>query len=191
MCFIFFSIIYPQIENPVSLSYLKSEPVRAGEVFDIKLKAEMESNWRIYSVHKTSEGPIPTEITINGDFLDAVGDIIEPEPEHKWDEGFGVKSYFHKDGSIFKIPVKLKASLAEGSYSALVDFRYIVCDDRMCYPPNTISLIVPISVEMGSPRSERTNLIAADEDEINIDKTIQEGFLSFFFYHYPWVFLPC
>ncbi len=180
VCFIFFSIIYPQIENPVSLSYLKSEPVRAGEVFDIKLKAEMESNWRIYSVHKTSEGPIPTEITINGDFLDAVGDIIEPEPEHKWDEGFGVKSYFHKDGSIFKIPVKLKASLAEGSYSALVDFRYIVCDDRMCYPPNTISLIVPISVEMGSPRSERTNLIAADEDEINIDKTIQEGFLSFF-----------
>ena len=178
VCFIFFSIIYPQIKNPVSLSHLKSEPVRAGEVFDIKLKAEMESNWRIYSVHKTSEGPMPTEITIKGDFLDTVGDIIEPEPEHKWDEGFGVKSYFHKDGSIFKIPVKLKPSLAEGSYSALVDFRYIVCDDRMCYPPNTISLIVPISVEVGSPRSEKTNLIAADE--INIDKTIQEGFLSFF-----------
>ena len=175
---IFLSIVYPQIENPVSVSYLKNEPVRAGEILDIKVKAEMESNWRIYSVHKISEGPIPTQITVKGEFLDMVGEIIEPEPEHKWDEGFGVKSYFHKNGTIFTIPVKLKGSLTSGSYNIQVDFLYIVCNDRMCYPPNTRSLTIPINVEAGPPRTERTNF--KNTGDINIDKTIEEGFFSFF-----------
>ena len=175
---VFFSGLFAQINNPVSVSYIQNEAVRAGEVLDIKVKAEMESNWRIYSVHKISEGPKPTEIKVKGDFLDIVGKVIEPEPEHKWDEGFGVKSYFHKNGTIFKVPVKLKDSLTLGSYNIHVDFNYIVCDDRMCYPPNTISLSIPIIVEKGPPRSERTNL--KNTDGININKTIEEGFFSFF-----------
>ena len=155
--FIFFSCIYPQLENPVSVTYLSNESARAGEILDIRVKAEMESQWRIYSVHKISEGPIPTEITVKGQFLDKVGEVIEPEPENKWDEGFGVKSYFHKNGTIFRIPIKLKDSLVPGSYDLQVDFRYTVCDDRMCYPPNTRSFSIPISVEEGFPRPERTN----------------------------------
>ena len=176
--FIFFSNIYPQLENPLSVTYLSNESARAGEILDIRVKAEMESQWRIYSVHKISEGPIPTEITVKGAFIDKVGEVIEPEPEEKWDEGFGVKSYFHKNGTIFKIPVKLKDSLVPGSYDLQVDFRYTVCDDRMCYPPNTRSLSIPISVEDGFPRPERTNFKTSGGT--NIDKAIEEGFISFF-----------
>ena len=51
--FIFLSVLYPQIENPVSVSYITNNAVRSGEALNIMLKAEMDDpNWRIYSVHK-------------------------------------------------------------------------------------------------------------------------------------------
>ena len=177
--FIFLSVLYPQIENPVSVSYITNNAVRSGEALNIMLKAEMDDpNWRIYSVHKTSEGPTPTDIKVRGDFIDKVGEVIEPEPEHKWDEGFGVKSYFHGNGAVFKVPIKLKDSLAPGSYQLEVDFFYIVCNDRMCYPPNTRSFTVPINIEKGPPRAGHTTFIV--NDDINLNRTIEEGFISFF-----------
>ena len=55
----------------------------------------MEDQWKIYSVHKIAEGPLPTEINITGDIIGLIGPIIEPDPDYAFDPGFESETYYH------------------------------------------------------------------------------------------------
>ena len=53
-------------QNPVNISSSIKSPARAGEVVSVEVSVSMEDQWHIYSIHKITEGPLPTEITISG-----------------------------------------------------------------------------------------------------------------------------
>ena len=60
-------------QNPVNISSSIKSPARAGEVVSVEVSVSMEDQWHIYSIHKITEGPLPSEITISGD---AVGLLV-------------------------------------------------------------------------------------------------------------------
>lgn len=178
--------LYGQL-NPVSISGDVKNPVRAGEVAEITITVSMEKEWHLYSIYKESDGPIPTEIYAMGDAIDTVGLATEPEPKREWDEGFETYSFFHETGTVFDLPVKMKNNLVPGDYDIQVDFFYMVCNERMCFPPTTKSVTLPVTIESGNPRDEFTNLSIGSFDDdnltvpedIDLSKAIQEGFWSF------------
>jgi len=172
--------------------------IRAGEVAKISVTLSMEEQWHIYSIYEISDGPTPTNIAVVGEGIEQVGKIDEPEPIKKWDEGFDTYSYFHNNGTNFIVPVKMKSDLKPGTYTVTVDFYFQVCNERLCYPPTTKSVIVPIQIIEGEAQNtaiEIEPVSISDSDDINLSEAIQEGFWSFIFLSLSMGFLalltPC
>jgi len=168
--------------NPVSVTAEATAPIRAGEVVDIAITISMDPEWHLYAINKISEGPIPTEISVSGDGVAKMGEIDEPEPKKEWDPGFETHSYFHTTGTVFGVPVKMKKNLSPGTHTVNVDFYYMVCNERMCFPPSTKTVVVPVTIEAGQARDEQSFLGAktfSDTDNFSLDEAIEQGLWSF------------
>ena len=152
-------------DNPVNMDLsFDTKVLRAGEVFQIELNAIMDDEWRIYSIYKISEGPLPTEISVGGDIVGSVAPIIEPEPIYKFDPGFESVTYYHQGDTKFNIPVKIKRNIQPGEYKIVVDMFYMVCNDRLCYPPTTKSDSIMIIIEEGDIREGRSSFLISKSD---------------------------
>ena len=137
--FLYSGLIWGQFNNPVSMSLGAESSGRAGEVIRVYVDALMDDQWKIYSIYKIAEGPIPTEISLSGGAMAMAGLIIEPEPNEDFDPGFDVTSYYHSGNTRFTIPVRLKRNLEPGNHDLVVSMFYQVCNERLCYPPTTLT----------------------------------------------------
>ena len=165
--FIYSGLIWSQIVNPVSISLESDSPARAGEVISISIDAIMDDQWKIYSIYKIVDGPLPTEISVSGDAVGMVGLVKEPSPIEKFDPGFDLTSYYHSGDTRFVMPVRLKRNLDPGNYDLSVSVFFQVCNERLCYPPVTISDTIQVIVESGEPRSDKLVLSSAEDDDTN------------------------
>ena len=149
--------------NPVTMSVESIPKVRAGEVAEIVISMNMDDEWHIYSIYKTSAvaGPLPTEVSVGGNAVGMVAPVIEPEPIHAFDPGFETDTYYHKGNTQFTVPVKLKRNLQPGTYKIAVDVFYMVCNARLCYPPITKTDTVVVEIEPGSPRADKSSFAVA------------------------------
>ena len=149
--------------NPVTMSVESTPKVRAGEVAEIVISMNMDDEWHIYSIFKTSAGagPLPTEVSVGGNAVGMVAPVIEPEPIHAFDPGFETDTYYHKGNTQFTVPVKLKRNLQPGTYKIAVDVFYMVCNARLCYPPITKTDTVVVEIEPGSPRADKSSFAVA------------------------------
>ena len=149
--------------NPVTISVESIPKVRAGEVAEIVISMNMDDEWQIYSIFKTSAGagPLPTEVSVGGNAVGMVAPVIEPEPIYAFDPGFETDTYYHKGNTQFTVPVKLKRNLQPGTYKIAVDVFYMVCNARLCYPPITKTDTVVVEIEPGSPRADKLSFAVA------------------------------
>ena len=141
-------------ENPVEFQTSSMSVARAGEVIDVIISAKMDKEWHIYSIYKSSEGPLPTEISVSGRAVGQIAPIQEPEPIYLYDPGFETDTYYHEGNTEFILPLRLKRNLLPGSYEIYLDIFYMVCNARLCYPPMTKTDTLYIQVESGEPRDE-------------------------------------
>ena len=160
-------LISQSSENPVTISATVNPTARAGEVIEIKILAEMDKEWHIYSIYEASEGPLPTEITLSGSAVGAIAPVIEPKPLYLFDPGFETDTYYHEGNTEFIFPVRLKRSLDPGTHSVDVEFFYMVCNERLCYPPMTQTVTIDVIVEEGDARSDKITFGSAT---VNKDK---------------------
>ena len=149
--------------NPVTMSVESTPKIRAGEVAEIVISLNMDDEWHIYSIFKTSAGtgPLPTEVSVGGNAVGMVAPVIEPEPIYAFDPGFETDTYYHKGNTQFTVPVKLKRNLQPGTYKIAVDVFYMVCNARLCYPPVTKTDTVVVEIEPGSPRADKLSFAVA------------------------------
>ncbi len=149
--------------NPVTMSVESIPKVRAGEVAEIVISLNMDDEWHIYSIFKTSAGagPLSTEVSVGGNAVGMVAPVIEPEPIYAFDPGFETDTYYHRGITQFTVPVKLKRNLQPGTYKIAVDVFYMVCNARLCYPPITKTDTVVVVIEAGSPRADKSSFAVA------------------------------
>lgn len=182
----FFSIshLWGQFESPVTLSAKAESSVRAGEVVNIIVKAEMDAEWKIYALRDQGEGPIATRVVVTGEIIEASGLVWEDEPVEKYDDGFLTRTRTHQGGAIFKAPILVKSDLSPGKYNLSVNVLFQVCNASLCYPPKEEVLTITVTVEGGTARDDRTDMVLVTEvfddfGNINLDAAIDEGFFSF------------
>ncbi|MEA1882179.1 MAG: cytochrome c biogenesis protein CcdA, partial [Candidatus Marinimicrobia bacterium] len=177
------TFLWAQFESPVTLSAKSENTARAGEVVNIIVTAEMDAEWKVYALRDQGEGPIATRVTVVGEAVEEAGMVLEEEPVEKYDDGFLTNTRTHQGGAIFTAPVLLKPTLNPGTFDLTVSVLYQVCNASLCYPPKEEFLTVPITVEPGDAREDRTEMIAAavfdNSGNINLDAAIEEGFFSF------------
>src|SRR4249920_656992 len=103
--------------DPVAwkLQNAPAAPVKAGARFTVKLQAEVQEGWHLYSLKPMAEGPIPTRIWIaEGQPFTLGGAIQSPEPQTMQDPSFGMEVELYEGEAVFTLPVRVAASAPAG-----------------------------------------------------------------------------
>ena len=177
------NLLPAQTLAPVTLSAKAESHPRAGEVVNISIHTELDEGWHIWGVYNVPEGPIPTSIETNDEKVIKTGKVREPAPIVKFDEGFEIDIPYHEKTLDFILPVLLKDDLNIGNAELMVSVQYQTCNDRMCLPPKTVNLKVPLFIESGSARNDRISFSEIPGENVRgisqLDIAIKEGILSF------------
>ena len=178
------SPLFSQFQSPVTLSAKIESNARAGEVAKVVVTAEMDSEWKIYALRDQGEGPIATRVTVLGDIIKDSGLVEEDEPIEKYDDGFLTETKTHQGGAVFVAPILLKKDISPGDYNLEVVVLFQVCNESLCYPPKEEFITVPITIDSGEPREERSEIVLVADvfdksGNINLEAAIDQGFFSF------------
>ena len=178
------SPLFSQFKSPVTLSAKIESNARAGEVAKVVVTAKMDSEWKIYALRDQGEGPIATRVTVLGDIIKDSGLVEEDEPIEKYDDGFLTETKTHQGGAVFVAPILLKKDISPGVYNLEVVVLFQVCNESLCYPPKEEFITLPITIDSGEPREERSEIVLVADvfdksGNINLEAAIDQGFFSF------------
>ena len=178
------SPLFSQFKSPVTLSAKIESNARAGEVAKVVVIAEMDSEWKIYALRDQGEGPVATRVTVLGDIIKDSGLVEEDEPIEKYDDGFLTETKTHQGGAVFVAPILLKKDISPGDYNLEVVVLFQVCNESLCYPPKEEFITLPITIDSGEPREERSEIVLVSDvfdksGNINLEAAIDQGFFSF------------
>ncbi|WP_428234939.1 cytochrome c biogenesis protein CcdA [Gracilimonas sp.] len=139
--------IHAQIPDPVKFSVSEApEEVLAGEVFEIKIDASIEGDWHLYSILNDKDaGPFPTEFSAKSTNFVITGDVVESKADIEFDPNFEAELGWHSSFASFTVPVAIKTNQT-GSQNLDIEVFYQVCDDRVCLPPKSKSIIAGVTV---------------------------------------------
>ena len=130
-----------KLQNPPTAS------VKAGAVFHVKLLAAVQEGWHLYSLKPMTEGPIATRIWIaEGQPFLLAGAVRAPEPRVMQDPSFGMEVELYEGEAAFTLPVRVAPGTAPGAQKLVVSASYQSCNDKLCLPPKTVKLEVPITI---------------------------------------------
>lgn len=144
---VFFGNINAQIPDPVKFSIVSvPDTVMAGEPFEIELNANIEGDWHLYSVLNDPEaGPFPTDFSANSPNFFFTEEVRESKADIEFDPNFGTDLGWHSTFAQFTLPISIFVTNL-GTQILDIEAFYQVCDDRVCLPPTSKSIIATIYV---------------------------------------------
>ncbi len=111
---------------------------------EVQFIAKIPPGWHIYSQNVSSDGPMPTTISIdpNSSGIQVIGPPAEPSAKTKFEPAFEVTvAYFEKE-AIFTQKIKY----TEGQPAQVkATVEYMMCNDGGCLPPDELKLVVPVN----------------------------------------------
>ena len=135
--------------DPVAWTVQKpvAAPVKAGATFRVTLVAAAQDGWHFYSLRPIAEGPIPTRIWIGeGQPFSLAGGVQASEPQVMQDASFGMEVELYEGEAVFTLPVRVAAGAALGAQKLVVSASYQSCNNKVCLPPKTVKVEVPVTV---------------------------------------------
>lgn len=122
-------------------------PVKAGARFSVKLLAEVQEGWHLYSLKPMAEGPVPTRIWIaEGQPFSLAGAVQSPDPQVMQDATFGMEVELYEGEAGFTLPVRVASSAPQGAQKLVVSASYQSCNNKLCLPPKTVKVELPITI---------------------------------------------
>jgi thiol:disulfide interchange protein DsbD len=136
--------------DPVSwkLESPSAKAVKAGGRFNVKLVAAVQQGWHLYSLKPMAEGPIATRIWIGeGQPFALAAAVQAPSPITTQDPTLNMEVEFYEGETPFTLPVKIAAGTAAGPQTLTVSASYQTCNDKLCLPPKTVKVQVPVTIQ--------------------------------------------
>lgn len=130
--------VYGQLLDPVDYRITQSpDTVKAGEVFNVDVVADIEGDWHLYSIlNDPDAGPFPTAFSSGSSLMTIAGDVTETEAVIAFDPNFNTELGWHSNRAEFKIPIAFRPDVV-GAQNIQLEVLYQVCDDVSCLPPKT------------------------------------------------------
>ena len=135
--------------DPVSwkLEPVAAKSLKAGAKLNVKLVATIQSGWHLYSLKPIPDGPIATRIWIaEGQPFSLASAVQAPAPTTMQDPALNVEVEFYEGETPFTLPVKIAPGIS-GAQTLTVSASYQSCNDKMCLPPKTVKLQLPVTVQ--------------------------------------------
>ena len=138
---LFANLLFAQIQNPVA--WTASSKKIADKTYEVRLTANMQKGWHIYSQTTPEGGPVPTNISFTKNpLLVMKGSTKEIGKLEKHNEPlFGVDVKQFSDKVDFVQVVNLKANVKT---SVDLSVEFMVCNDKQCLPPVTKKFTVAL-----------------------------------------------
>jgi DsbC/DsbD-like thiol-disulfide interchange protein len=122
-------------------------PVKAGARFNVKLLADVQEGWHLYSLKPMAEGPIPTRIWIaEGQPFSLAGAVQSPDPQVIEDPSFGMEVELYEGEAVFTLPLRVASGATPGPQKLVVSASYQSCNNKLCLPPKTVKVELPIAI---------------------------------------------
>jgi thiol:disulfide interchange protein DsbD len=177
-------------ETPVHWSAkAPKEPVQAGAQFEVKVDAQIDGIWHMYSVTQPPP-PIATRFKIiskEPSPFEISGKVRQSPPKKEFDPNFEIQSETFTGGAEFWIPLKVAASAKPGEYDVQIQAYYQVCDDKQCLPPHgepvpfKVKVIAGTGAAAGSAAAASTDAATAIPagTAAEVERARSSGFLPF------------
>ena len=121
-----------------------SKAAPAGAKVLLRLTAEIEPGWHLYSLTTPKGGANPTTIKMDG------GRIFQPAPVRKFDPNFQVDTETFEHKAVFLIEATLPGG-ASGEVELVANMRYQACTERECLPPRKKTAATKVAVSASAP----------------------------------------
>lgn len=108
------------------------------------LSATIAPGWHVYSITQPPGGPNATTVTVPaGQGFERKGDITGTKPESAFDPNFQMKTEFYQNAVHLQVPLVSTGNSA--AQTVQVEVRFQACNDRLCLPPKTMRLNLPLT----------------------------------------------
>lgn len=136
-----------QLLDPVSYEVTEApETVKAGEKFEITVRAAIEGKWHLYSIANDPDaGPYPTQFSSSNPKLQIAGEVQESDAVIEYDPNFETDLGWHTSEAAFTIPLAFQTN-ASGESMIDLEVLYQVCDDKSCLPPKRKSITHRVTI---------------------------------------------
>lgn len=156
---------YSQVtdDSPVRwIAHRLTKPVRAGDLFELRVEAVIEGDWHLYSTTQPPGGPNPTTFSISSaELLRSGGAVRQSNPDTQFDPNFGIQTEFFTVGADFWVPLRVADGVRPGAHQTRIQVVYQVCNDRLCLPPRTVDIPFMLNVSSGRTDTRTTDAGAA------------------------------
>lgn len=143
------AVVCAQEQTPIRWRFSDTGPksVAPGETMKVRLLAEVSDGWHLYSMKELEGGPRPTRIAVpEGQLFSLAGSIEAPTPLTMHDPNFDMDVEFWVESTEFVVPVKVAAGAKPGPAPLTITAYFQSCNDKLCLPPRTVKLELPVEV---------------------------------------------
>ena len=132
-----FSLLFSsQVKDPVKVDFKIN--ALGDHTYEAVFHTTIEQNWHIYSKDLPPNSGIPTEITISGDDVELIGEVVEVGEKHdEYSKAFKARIIYYSETADFVQKFKIKDPSKLAKVSA--EIYYQTCDDKICLAPNTLA----------------------------------------------------
>jgi len=125
----------------------KPEPMvaKAGATIEFKLPLQLREGYHVNSNLPPDPYLIPLRLTWESGPVSAA-EVVYPKPAPQKVEFFATPLPVFSGRFELLTRFKVAAAAQPGLINVTGKLRYQACNDRMCLPPKTIDLILPVSV---------------------------------------------
>jgi thiol:disulfide interchange protein len=114
-----------------------AKPARAGDRFSVKLVAQIQEGWHLYSMKEVADGPVATRIWVaEGQPIQLAGPIKAAPPEVIQDPSFNMEVEEYEGQAEFTLPLRATGP----AQTLVVNVSYQSCNNRLCLPPKTVKV---------------------------------------------------
>jgi DsbC/DsbD-like thiol-disulfide interchange protein len=116
----------------------------------VALSAEIQDGWHVYGLGQLPGGPTPLRVTIDeNEIVQATGNVTGSAPQKKHDPSFDLETQLYTHSFALQVPTEVKPHTANGKQLIPVNVHFQACSERICLPPRTVHLSVPIEISDG------------------------------------------
>ena len=131
--------------NVLSVAPPEKMTAKAGATAQAKLSVQLRSGYHVNSNTPSDEYLIPLRLTWSAGPLETV-EVVFPKPQmEKYSFSEKPLSVYTGDFELLT-RFKVAASAAPGPLALTGKLRYQACNDRMCLPPKTVDVSLPVEV---------------------------------------------
>ena len=130
-----FTSVSAQIKDPAKLKFEVND--LGNNQYEAVVTSTLDKGWHINSKDLAPDTAIPTELIVTGNNIELIGKFTESGKKiQEYSDAFGADMIYYANSAVFKQKFKLKDPSKPGT--AIAEFTYQVCDDRICLAPNTV-----------------------------------------------------